>query len=79
MTHSLLIVDDDPTSRSRLSAMATANRIPHRLAVDGEDAWEQFVTESARIVITDISMPKLDGLGLLARIREFAPLPMSLF
>lgn len=39
-------------------------------AVDGEQAWERLLLDqSIRVVITDLTMPKLDGYGLLERIR----------
>lgn len=40
-------------------------------AVDGEQAWEKLLLDpSIRVVITDLTMPKLDGYGLLHRIRS---------
>jgi two-component system cell cycle response regulator len=40
-------------------------------AVDGEQAWEKLLLDpSIRVVITDLTMPKLDGYGLLRRIRS---------
>jgi two-component system, cell cycle response regulator len=39
-------------------------------AVDGEQAWEKLLLDpSIKVVITDLTMPKLDGYGLLQRIR----------
>jgi two-component system cell cycle response regulator len=39
-------------------------------AVDGEQAWEKLLLDpSIKVVITDLTMPKLDGYGLLNRIR----------
>ena len=40
-------------------------------ACDGEQAWEMLVDDPGiRILITDLTMPKLDGYGLLGRIRK---------
>ncbi len=40
-------------------------------AVDGEQAWEKLLLDpNIRVVITDLTMPKLDGYGLLHRIRN---------
>src|ERR1035437_8283020 len=42
-----------------------------REALDGEQAWETLLIDpNIRVVITDLTMPKLDGYGLLKRIRE---------
>jgi PleD family two-component response regulator len=40
-------------------------------AVDGEQAWERLLLDQKiKVVITDLTMPKLDGYGLLQRIRS---------
>ncbi|HWV62632.1 MAG TPA: response regulator, partial [Oxalicibacterium sp.] len=42
-----------------------------REALDGEQAWEALLLDpSIRVVISDLTMPKLDGYGLLQRIRS---------
>ncbi|MDT8383735.1 MAG: diguanylate cyclase [Gammaproteobacteria bacterium] len=66
----ILIVDDSPTIRLSLSR-ALQDEFRSVEAVDGEEAWE-FLSSDERIevVITDLSMPKLDGLGLVKRMRE---------
>jgi phosphoserine phosphatase RsbU/P len=40
------------------------------VAADGEEAWRMFQTTPTRIVVSDWLMPKLDGLGLLEKIRN---------
>ena len=50
-----------------------------RCASDGEEAWQTLLDFHPDIVITDCQMPRLDGLGLAARIKEdpvFAGLPV---
>lgn len=39
------------------------------LATDGKDAWQRFSESGFDLVITDIRMPRLDGPGLIGRIR----------
>ena len=41
-----------------------------RTAMDGEEAWEQIKKEKPDVVITDISMPQMDGIDLLKRMRQ---------
>lgn len=65
----VLIADD-----SRIVRAALIKRIEgmfeFREALDGEQAWEALLLDpSIRVVITDLTMPKLDGYGLLQRIR----------
>ena len=66
----ILIVDDSPTIRLSLSRALKDEFMPVE-AVDGEQAWE-FISSDSRIevVISDMSMPKLDGLGLVKRMRD---------
>jgi diguanylate cyclase (GGDEF)-like protein len=65
----ILVVDD-----SRLVRMALARNLKGTFDVreegDGEAAWEQLLLDhSIRAVISDLQMPKLDGAGLLQRVR----------
>jgi DNA-binding NtrC family response regulator len=73
MSESVLIVDDDPVQRRLLEAMA--RRFGYRaLLAEGGDAAMAMLTgpRGAEIdcVVLDLVMPDLDGLGVLARMRE---------
>lgn len=39
-------------------------------AADGEEGWEKVLQQRPDIVVTDCQMPRLDGLGLIRRMRE---------
>jgi YesN/AraC family two-component response regulator len=39
-------------------------------ACDGEDGWEKYIRYKPDIIIADISMPKLNGLDLVKKIRK---------
>jgi len=69
----VLIVDDDPVQRRLLEGMVQKFGY-EPIAVDGGEAAMKALTEGdrARIdcVVLDLVMPDLDGLGVLARIRE---------
>jgi CheY-like chemotaxis protein len=41
-----------------------------RCANDGQAAWEAIQEERPDMLITDFQMPRLDGLGLIRRLRE---------
>lgn len=66
----ILIVDDSPTIRVSLLRSLQDEFLPIE-AVDGEQAWE-FINNDSRIevVLTDLTMPGLDGFGLVKRIRD---------
>jgi DNA-binding NtrC family response regulator len=73
MAQTILIVDDDPVQRRLLEAMAT--RFGYEaITAEGGDAAAALLTgaEASRIdcVILDLVMPDLDGLGVLAKMRE---------
>lgn len=66
----ILVVDDSRVMRQALNKIL-GNRYPVVEAEDGEAAWALLESEPAvACVFTDLSMPRLDGYGLLKRIRE---------
>src|SRR6476646_1583607 len=73
MSEVVLIVDDDPVQRRLLEAM-TVRFGYEALTADGGDAALALLggAEASRIhcVILDLVMPDLDGLGMLAKMRE---------
>lgn len=65
----VLIADDSRIVRATL-IKHIQGMFEFREAVDGEQAWETLLLDpNIRVLITDLTMPKLDGYGLLARIR----------
>ena len=73
MAETILIVDDDPVQRRLLEAMAGRFGYEALTAEGGDAALALFAgPEASRIdcVILDLVMPDLDGLGVLAKMRE---------
>ncbi len=65
----ILIVDDSPTIRVSLSRSLQKEFTPIE-ASDGEQAWQMLSNDHRiEVVMTDLSMPGLDGFGLVQRIR----------
>ena len=65
----ILVVDDSRTVRASINKILGLNYNVVQ-AEDGEDAWEKLVElQKVSMVISDIMMPKLDGYGLICRIR----------
>ncbi len=65
----VLIADDSRIVRATL-IKHIEGMFDFREALDGEQAWETLLLDpNIRVVITDLTMPKLDGYGLLERIR----------
>jgi DNA-binding NtrC family response regulator len=71
MPERVLIVDDDPVQRRLLENMVT--RAGYEAVVaEGGDAAVALITGAERFdaVVLDLVMPDLDGLGVLAKVRE---------
>lgn len=66
----VLIVDDSRMVRASLAAQLKGH-YDIREESDGEAAWQTLVLDhSVQAVISDLQMPKLDGYGLLERLRS---------
>jgi len=68
-TDYLLIVEDDPDILKLLDATLTFRGYRVITAHNGKEGLEAIQTKRPAVVITDIMMPKLDGFGLVHRIR----------
>ena len=65
----VLIVDDSRIVRATLIKHLKGH-YEFREEADGEAGWSALVADEAtQVVLTDLSMPKLDGYGLIERIR----------
>ena len=64
-----LVVDDSPTMRKQLGYALRRVGVTTVEAVDGADAWRKLQAASFDILFTDINMPLLDGLKLVALVR----------
>jgi DNA-binding NtrC family response regulator len=73
MSHRILVVDDDLTSRKGLQDLLTAWGYEVSAAADGREALERAAERSPSVVITDLVMPGLDGMGLLAALKRDHP------
>ena len=75
----ILIVDDEPALREILASVLADEGYAVQTAADGRNALDLVTAAPPDLVITDISMPRLDGWGLLAQIRQDDPtLPVLL-
>src|SRR5512141_599390 len=69
-----LVVDDSPAMRKQLSyALQRVVGMDATEAEDGADAWRKLASGTYDIVLTDINMPLMDGLKLVALIRGGGP------
>src|ERR1051326_4980404 len=72
----ILVVDDEPQITRVLRRALEAEGFQVRIAADGKNAIDQFRAWLPDLVITDLSMPRLDGLELCSRIRQISDVPL---
>ncbi|MGE3150282.1 MAG: sigma-54-dependent transcriptional regulator, partial [Pseudorhodoplanes sp.] len=73
MAECVLVVDDDPVQRRLLENMLRKLSYDVRVAESGEQALDLLAaTDAPKIdaLVLDLVMPDLDGLGVLARLRD---------
>ena len=72
----ILIVDDEPQITRVLRRSLTSHGYDVRSAADGESALETFGDWRPDLVITDLSMPNLNGIELCRRLRKLSAVPI---
>lgn len=76
----VLLVDDNPDMRTYIAEIIKSE-CNVLTAVNGEEGWELLQRQRVDLVLSDIMMPVLDGLGLTARIKKstnYSHLPVIL-
>lgn len=79
MEKRVLIVDDSESIREAVSFTLESAAYEVERAIDGLDALDKLTKSSFQLVITDLHMPNLDGIGLIKEIRaqeQFKFLPI---
>ena len=77
----ILVVDDNPTTQRMLVYVVESQGYETVRANDGTEAVECLAQDTFELVISDIKMPKMDGMALLDHIRsnaETATIPVLL-
>jgi CheY-like chemotaxis protein len=72
---SVLVVDDSATDRRLVGGLLErAGGLAIEYATDGREAIDRFQKSIPDLVVTDLIMPEMDGLGLVAAIKSEFPL-----
>ncbi|MBU5636951.1 response regulator [Geomonas sp. Red69] len=73
--HTILLVDDEAQIRSMLHDLLVCHGYKVIQAADGLDALEKFKlnVQEIKLVVTDIVMPRLDGLSSIKIMRTITP------
>lgn len=69
----VLIVDDEENTRIGLSKLLSRDGYQTKAAANGLEALEYLGQENIDLVITDISMPGMNGLDFLYEVRRLYP------
>ena len=72
----ILIVDDEPQITRVLRRSLTTHGYDVRTAADGESALETLGDWPPDLVVTDLSMPNMNGLELCKRLRTVSQIPI---
>ncbi|MGB8029785.1 MAG: sigma-54 dependent transcriptional regulator [Terracidiphilus sp.] len=66
----VLIAEDEPNALAGLAELISGWGYRTETARDGLEAWEKAQAWAPAIVVTDLKMPRMDGMGLLAKLAE---------
>jgi two-component system, OmpR family, KDP operon response regulator KdpE len=72
----ILVVEDDPATRTALEASFVGHGFAVRAAPDGRSALHQWELRRPDIVLLDLGLPDMDGIDLVRRIRREATTPI---
>jgi two-component system KDP operon response regulator KdpE len=75
-TTRVLVVDDDPAIVRTLAINLRARDYQVQVAHDGRTALEILTEEPPDVMLLDLGLPDLDGVGVLRRLRAFSALPV---
>jgi two-component system chemotaxis sensor kinase CheA len=65
----VVVADDSLTTRAAMKALLELAGYQVTAAADGEEAFQLVRDQGAALVVSDVQMPRLDGLGLTRRLK----------
>ncbi len=78
MSPTILVVDDEPGVRFTLRAILEDEQLDVLEAENGRHALALLDEHAVDLVLTDLTMPEMDGMTLLARLQERSGAPPAL-
>jgi DNA-binding response OmpR family regulator len=74
----VLVVDDDDDLRNMVSTLLQRAGMSTIQAASGDEGLRKFFASRPDLVVLDVSMPGMDGLQVLERIRDLSDVPVLL-
>ncbi len=69
----ILVVDDEPLARNSMAMFLELQGHEVCQAADGVEALDLFASDHFAVVVSDMKMPRMDGLRLIEQIRILKP------
>ncbi|MFK7944791.1 MAG: response regulator transcription factor [Paracoccaceae bacterium] len=76
MSHSILVVDDDPNIRDVVCFALGKAGMSTRSAADGATAMGMTQSDPPDLIVLDINMPEMDGLDFCRQVRRSSEVPI---
>jgi len=73
MTKTIMIVDDSASLRQVVGISLRSAGYEVIEACDGNDALKKLKGQKVHLLISDVNMPELDGIGLVKAVKQLAP------
>jgi CheY-like chemotaxis protein len=70
----VLLAEDHPINRTVLIQQVTRAGFALEVAVDGQEAFDRWLTGRYGLILTDLHMPRMDGYQLTEAVRNFESL-----
>ncbi|MCH7622486.1 MAG: sigma-54-dependent Fis family transcriptional regulator [Nitrospinae bacterium] len=69
----ILVVDDESEMRVALETTLKREGYQPVCVEDGKKAWERIQNETFDLIVSDVKMPKMDGVELLRAVKQHSP------
>lgn len=79
MKQRILLADDNEDIRTLCTCILEVEGYEVLAVDDGQAAYEAFLQDPPALLITDLSMPQMDGFALIRAIKKVASIPIILF
>lgn len=76
MAKKVLVVDDEKLIVKGIRFSLEQDGMEVDCAYDGEEAWQKAAANVYDIILLDLMLPKMDGMEVCQRIREFSDVPV---